>query len=80
MAKFELDTEFVRKLAQILHETNLGEIELGDGDKRIRVARPTDDGGGSARSRRRQPLLPRRRQQRAPPRQAATISASIPAR
>jgi acetyl-CoA carboxylase biotin carboxyl carrier protein len=28
-------------LAQILHETNLGEIELGDGDKRIRVARPT---------------------------------------
>ena len=41
MAKFELDTEFVRKLAQVLHETNLGEIELGDGDKRIRVARPT---------------------------------------
>jgi acetyl-CoA carboxylase biotin carboxyl carrier protein len=41
MAKFELDTEFVRKLAQILHETDLGEIELGDGDKRIRVARPT---------------------------------------
>jgi acetyl-CoA carboxylase biotin carboxyl carrier protein len=41
MAKFEMDTEFVRKLAQILHETNLGEIELGDGDKRIRVARPT---------------------------------------
>ena len=42
MAKFELDTEFVRKLAQILHETNLGEIELGDRDKRIRVARPAD--------------------------------------
>ena len=41
MAKFDIDTEFVRKLAQILHETNLGEIELGDGDKRIRVARPT---------------------------------------
>jgi acetyl-CoA carboxylase biotin carboxyl carrier protein len=40
MAKFELDTEFVRKLAQILHETHLGEIELADGDKRIRVARP----------------------------------------
>jgi acetyl-CoA carboxylase biotin carboxyl carrier protein len=39
MAKFELDTEFVRKLAQILHEANLGEIELGDRDKRIRVAR-----------------------------------------
>ena len=41
MAKFEMDTEFVRKLAQLLHETHLGEIELADGDKRIRVARPT---------------------------------------
>jgi acetyl-CoA carboxylase biotin carboxyl carrier protein len=41
MAKFELDTEFVRKLAQLLQETGLGEIELADGDKRIRVARPT---------------------------------------
>ena len=41
MAKFEMDTEFVRKLAQILHETDLGEIELSDGDRRIRVARPT---------------------------------------
>ena len=41
MAKFEMDTEFVRKLAQILHETQLGEIELADGDRRIRVARPT---------------------------------------
>src|SRR5215470_2158683 len=41
MAKFEMDTEFVRKLAQILHETQLGEIELSDGDRRIRVARPT---------------------------------------
>jgi acetyl-CoA carboxylase biotin carboxyl carrier protein len=39
MAKFELDTEFVRKLAQLLHETHLGEIELADGDKRVRVAR-----------------------------------------
>jgi acetyl-CoA carboxylase biotin carboxyl carrier protein len=41
MAKFEMDTDFVRKLAQILHETNLGEIELADGERRIRVARPT---------------------------------------
>lgn len=41
MAKFEMDTEFVRKLAQILHETDLGEIELADGERRIRVARPT---------------------------------------
>jgi len=41
MAKFELDTEFVRKLAMILDETKLGEIELADGERRIRVARPT---------------------------------------
>ena len=41
MAKFEMDTEFVRKLAEILHETHLGEIELADGDRRIRVARPS---------------------------------------
>jgi acetyl-CoA carboxylase biotin carboxyl carrier protein len=40
MAKFEMDTEFVRKLADILKETHLGEIELADGDRRIRVARP----------------------------------------
>ena len=40
MAKFEMDTEFVRKLAQVLHETNLGEIELADGERRIRIARP----------------------------------------
>ncbi len=41
MAKFQLDTEFVRQLAQILQESNLGEIELADGDKHIRIARPS---------------------------------------
>ncbi|HZB54662.1 MAG TPA: acetyl-CoA carboxylase biotin carboxyl carrier protein [Reyranella sp.] len=41
MAKFDIDTEFIRKLAQLLQETGLGEIELADGDKRIRVARPS---------------------------------------
>lgn len=40
MAKFEMDTEFIRKLAQLLEETHLGEIELADGQRRIRVARP----------------------------------------
>ncbi len=40
MAKFEMDTEFVRKLAEILEENDLGEIELADGDRRIRLARP----------------------------------------
>jgi acetyl-CoA carboxylase biotin carboxyl carrier protein len=41
MAKFEMDTEFIRKLAKLLDETNLGEIEMAEGDRRIRVARPT---------------------------------------
>jgi acetyl-CoA carboxylase biotin carboxyl carrier protein len=41
MAKFDIDTEFIRKLAQLLQETGLGEIELADGDKRVRVARQT---------------------------------------
>jgi acetyl-CoA carboxylase biotin carboxyl carrier protein len=40
MAKFEMDTEFIRHLAKLLEETNLGEIEMADGDRRIRVARP----------------------------------------
>ncbi len=40
MAKFEMDTEFIRKLAKLLEETNLGEIEMADGDRRVRVARP----------------------------------------
>ena len=41
MAKFEMDTEFIRLLAQLLEETNLGEIEMADGTRKIRVARPT---------------------------------------
>jgi acetyl-CoA carboxylase biotin carboxyl carrier protein len=41
MAKFEMDTEFIRTLAKLLEETNLGEIEMADGDRRIRVARPS---------------------------------------
>jgi acetyl-CoA carboxylase biotin carboxyl carrier protein len=40
MAKFEMDTDFIRKLAALLHETQLGEIEMAEGDRRIRVARP----------------------------------------
>jgi len=40
MTKFEMDTDFIRKLAAILEETKLVEIELADGDRRIRVARP----------------------------------------
>jgi acetyl-CoA carboxylase biotin carboxyl carrier protein len=41
MAKFEMDTEFIRKLAKLLEETHLGEIEMANGEQRIRIARPT---------------------------------------
>jgi acetyl-CoA carboxylase biotin carboxyl carrier protein len=48
MAKFEMDTEFIRKLAKLLEETNLGEIEMAEGDRRIRVARPRIVAGAMA--------------------------------
>jgi acetyl-CoA carboxylase biotin carboxyl carrier protein len=35
-----VDPKLIRQLADILHETGLGEIEYADGDRRIRVARP----------------------------------------
>jgi acetyl-CoA carboxylase biotin carboxyl carrier protein len=47
MAKFEMDTDFIRKLAAILEETNLGEIEMADGERKIRVARPTGAAAGA---------------------------------
>ncbi len=50
MAKFEMDTEFIRKLAKLLDETNLGEIEMAEGDRRIRVARPAPTPAPSAAS------------------------------
>ncbi|SJZ56963.1 acetyl-CoA carboxylase biotin carboxyl carrier protein [Enhydrobacter aerosaccus] len=40
MAKFEMDTDFIRKLADVLEQTHLGEIEMADGERRIRIARP----------------------------------------
>ncbi|MDG3444412.1 acetyl-CoA carboxylase biotin carboxyl carrier protein [Nitrospirillum amazonense] len=39
MATFELDSEFVRKLAELLGETGLTEIEYAEGEKRIRLSR-----------------------------------------
>ena len=51
MSKFELDTEFVRKLAAILEETKLGEIELADGDRRIVIGLNGNEGAVQARIR-----------------------------
>ncbi len=39
--KFAIDAALIRALADILTETGLGEIEYAEGDRRIRVARPT---------------------------------------
>ena len=36
--KFDLDSDFVRKLAKLLEETGLGEIEYAEGDRKIRCA------------------------------------------
>lgn len=38
MSKFDLDSDFVRKLAKLLEETGLSEIEYAEGDKKIRCA------------------------------------------
>jgi acetyl-CoA carboxylase biotin carboxyl carrier protein len=40
MAKFSVDPELIRQLADILNQTGLGEIEYAEGERRIRVARP----------------------------------------
>jgi acetyl-CoA carboxylase biotin carboxyl carrier protein len=39
MPKFDVDSDLVRKLAGLLQETGLGEIEYGEGEKSIRVSR-----------------------------------------
>jgi acetyl-CoA carboxylase biotin carboxyl carrier protein len=39
MASFDIDGDLIRKLAELLHETGLTEIEFADDDRRIRVTR-----------------------------------------
>jgi len=39
MAQFTIDSDLIRRLAELLDETGLNEIELGDGARRVRVAR-----------------------------------------
>lgn len=39
MKKLEIDTDLIRQLVALLDETGLSEIEVGEGDRRIRVAR-----------------------------------------
>ncbi|MGQ9367359.1 acetyl-CoA carboxylase biotin carboxyl carrier protein [Azospirillum sp. ST 5-10] len=39
MASFDIDGDLIRKLADLLRETGLSEIEFAEGEKRIRVTR-----------------------------------------
>ena len=41
MGKLEVDQDLIRELAALLEETGLGEIEIADDDKRLRVTRPS---------------------------------------
>ena len=59
MATFDIDGDLVRKLAGLLDETGLTEIEFAEGEKRIRVTKggtapafSTGIAGASGRSRR----------------------------
>src|SRR5437879_4179987 len=38
--KLTIDPDLIRKLAELLKETGLGEIEYAEGDRRVRVSRP----------------------------------------
>lgn len=39
MANFDIDGDLIRKLAELLRDTGLTEIEFAEGDKRLRVTR-----------------------------------------
>ena len=39
MSKLTIDEELIRKLADLLHDTGLGEIEYEDGGRRLRLVR-----------------------------------------
>ncbi len=39
MAQLKVDRDLIKELAQLLEETALSEIEIGEGDQRVRVAR-----------------------------------------
>lgn len=45
MPDFDVDVELVRKLADLLTETGLSELEVANGDRRIKVSRSLSGGG-----------------------------------
>ncbi len=46
MKKFDVDSGLIRRLAELLDETGLSEIEIGEGERRVRVARGTGSAVG----------------------------------
>lgn len=46
--QFDVDADLIRRLTALLEETGLSEIELGDGDRRVRVVRNTHDANSHA--------------------------------
>ncbi len=42
MAKFDIDEDLIRRLATLIEETGLTEVELAEGDRRVRVARQSN--------------------------------------
>ena len=47
MAKIDVDPDLIRRLAELLNETGLAELEVSSGEQRVRVRRsePASDGG-----------------------------------
>jgi acetyl-CoA carboxylase biotin carboxyl carrier protein len=41
MPTFDIDPDAIRKLAELMTETDLSEIEIAEGDRRVRVSRAT---------------------------------------
>ena len=44
----QVDAATIRELAELLEETGLGEIEIGHGDRRIRIARANTSGAAAS--------------------------------
>ena len=48
MSGFDVDSDLIRRLAELLDETGLSEIEVGEGEHRVRVVRAGTDAAAPA--------------------------------
>jgi acetyl-CoA carboxylase biotin carboxyl carrier protein len=58
MASFDIDDHLIRRLAGLLQETGLTEIEFSEGDRRVRVTRAMVQQVAAAAPQLHQPVLP----------------------